>query len=159
MRLFADWHRTHRERKELYIKGLEVEVLRLKENFSAVSQSRDTLAAENQQLKNLLAQHGIQWTGSGGVDELAQNPSLGYSSSGSPSASYGPASTNTSPPPQNGGGYMPQPLNGFQPVNGANDVNGTRTLHNPNGIDLDQAGIDFVLTSVTNPGGTPPPQS
>ncbi|KAB8292083.1 hypothetical protein EYC80_007828 [Monilinia laxa] len=91
--------RTHRERKELYIKALEQEVLRLKENFSCVTQSKQSLAEENRQLKQLLAQHGIQWSGSGGVDEFTNNQSIGYRSSDSQTGSYAPGSTTFSPPP------------------------------------------------------------
>ncbi|KFX99628.1 hypothetical protein O988_03728, partial [Pseudogymnoascus sp. VKM F-3808] len=104
--------RTHRERKELYIKALEQEVLRLKQNFSTVARSKDALAEENRQLRNLLAAHGIPWTGSGGVDELAGG-STSYPSSGSFSGSY-PSSV--SPTPQynthagNNGGHLAPPL-------------------------------------------------
>ncbi|KFX87089.1 hypothetical protein V490_08555, partial [Pseudogymnoascus sp. VKM F-3557] len=87
--------RTHRERKELYIKALEQEVLRLKQNFSTVARSKDALAEENRQLRNLLAAHGIPWTGSGGVDELAGG-STSYPSSGSFSGSY-PSSVSPTP--------------------------------------------------------------
>ena len=45
-------HSTHRERKELYIKALEDEVMRLKEVFSNVSQDKNKLAEENKQLKD-----------------------------------------------------------------------------------------------------------
>ncbi|KFY33857.1 hypothetical protein V494_07261, partial [Pseudogymnoascus sp. VKM F-4513 (FW-928)] len=86
---------THRERKELYIKALEQEVLRLKQNFSTVARSKDALAEENRQLRNLLAAHGIPWTGSGGVDELAGG-STSYPSSGSFSGSY-PSSVSPTP--------------------------------------------------------------
>ncbi|OBT92183.2 hypothetical protein VE01_10020 [Pseudogymnoascus verrucosus] len=133
--------RTHRERKELYIKALEQEVLRLKQNFSSVARSKDTLAEENRQLRNLLAAHGIPWTGSGGVDELAATGgSTSYPSSGSFSGSY-PSSV--SPTPQystnagNNGAHLAPPL----PQ--------TPHTHHPSaaqGLDLDQAGIDFVLT-------------
>ncbi|KAM5356280.1 hypothetical protein ACJ41O_002926 [Fusarium nematophilum] len=52
--------RTHRERKELYIKALEDEVLRLKEVFSNVSLDRERLAEENKRLRDVLAQAGLQ---------------------------------------------------------------------------------------------------
>ncbi|OBT80510.1 hypothetical protein VF21_00855 [Pseudogymnoascus sp. 05NY08] len=130
--------KTHRERKELYIKALEQEVLRLKQNFSTVARSKDTLAEENRQLRNLLAAHGIPWTGSGGVDELAATGgSTSYPSSGSFSGSY-PSSV--SPTPQyntNNGAHLAPPL----PQ--------TPHTHHPTaaqGLDIDQAGIDFVLT-------------
>merc|ERR1711915_482262 len=53
--------RTHRERKEMYIKALEQEVLRLKETFGTTSRERDQFAEENRRLKELLAAHGIRY--------------------------------------------------------------------------------------------------
>lgn len=142
----ADCCRTHRERKELYIKALEQEVLRLKENFSLVSRDKESIAEENRQLKQLLAQHGIPWNGSGGVDELARNASIGYTSSGSISGSYAPGSqsNSNSPQPQS---YSPNitKSNSTSPPNG---VNGRSMIGQQvqRGVDYDQAGIDFVLT-------------
>lgn len=146
---------THRERKELYIKALEQEVLRLKENFSTVSRDKESLAEENRQLKQLLAQHGIPWNGTGGVDEFARNASVGYQSSGSISGSYAAGSQSYSPPPptmsnpnfQNG---SPAGMNGLSMAQ--------RQVQQ--GVDYDQAGIDFVLT-YANPSNaymSPPPQ-
>lgn len=141
-------NRTHRERKELYIKALEEEVLRLKENFSSVASDKDTLAEENRQLKNLLALHGITWNGTGGVDELTRNPSTGYTSATSMSGSYGASSQGGFSPPSN-----PQNMGGTAgtspfPVG----VDG-RSLaqHQVQRVDYDQAGIDFVLTYAKNP--------
>ncbi|KAL2266635.1 hypothetical protein VTJ83DRAFT_5987 [Remersonia thermophila] len=103
--------RTHRERKELYIKALEDEVLRLKELFSNICHERERLAEENQQLRTLLAQNGIPVAGSSVLDDAISNPSAasaagGYSPSSmaASSSSYrgGPASSNTTaltPPP------------------------------------------------------------
>ncbi|KAK3938046.1 AP-1-like transcription factor [Diplogelasinospora grovesii] len=100
--------RTHRERKELYIKALEDEVLRLKEIYSTISQDKDRLVEENRQLKALLAQNGMALGmalggGDSLLDDAMSNPSVGYASSGSVTGSYAaPASTNTSaftPPP------------------------------------------------------------
>ncbi|XMA17682.1 hypothetical protein WAI453_010473 [Rhynchosporium graminicola] len=133
--------RTHRERKELYIKALEQEVLRLKENFSMVSRDKESLAEENRQLKHLLAQHGIPWNGTGGVEELARNTSVGYTSSGSISGSYAAGSQSQSPPP-----FMNSNPN-FQ--NGSSTgMNGGNMAQRQvqQGVDYDQAGIDFVLT-------------
>lgn len=127
--------RTHRERKELYIKALEQEVLRLKENFSMVSRDKNTLAEENRQLKALLAQHGIPWSGSGGVDELTRNPSQGYTSSGSISGTY---SQSYSPPP----GVQ----SSNSPPQGAVANGRSLAQYQQGGVDYDQAGIDFVLT-------------
>lgn len=152
--------RTHRERKELYIKALEQEVLRLKENFSLVSRDKETLAEENRQLKQLLAQHGIPWNGSGGVDELTRNASVGYTSSGSVSGSYAPGSQSASPTPQNHSSHNSNPnYPTAPPPNGANgrSIAGQQVQR---GVDYDQAGIDFVLT-YADPSKSymsPPPQ-
>ncbi|RFU24062.1 hypothetical protein B7463_g12276, partial [Scytalidium lignicola] len=139
--------RTHRERKELYIKALEQEVMRLKENFTKVSQDKDTLSEENRQLKALLAQHGIPWTGTGGVDELSAARSAGYTSSGSISGSYAPGSQSYSPPPQQHfSQYSPAP---FHPEGVEHDPTKERSIAQQQiqqGVDYDQAGIDFVLT-------------
>jgi len=108
-------HRTHRERKELYIKALEDEVLRLKEIYSNISHDKDRLAEENRQLRALLSQNGLAGVGtvvSGGtggtganggngstgmLDDSMSNPSIGYTSSASVTGSYAPASSsNTS---------------------------------------------------------------
>ncbi|KAJ8061423.1 hypothetical protein OCU04_009244 [Sclerotinia nivalis] len=147
--------RTHRERKELYIKALEQEVLRLKENFSNVTQSKQTLAEENRQLKQLLAQHGIPWNGSGGFDEFTNTQSLGYRSGDSPPGSYAPGSSSTfSPPPlSHSSNSNPNSMNydtESPQTGGANGVyNGTglsMAQQQVQGVDYDQAGIDFVLT-------------
>lgn len=126
--------RTHRERKELYIKALEQEVLRLKENFSNVSRDKEAIAEENRQLKQLLAQHGIAWPGTG---ELGHNTSTGYTSSGSISGSYAPGSSSYSPPPQGGHQH-----HSASPPAGRSLVQ----QQGQPGVDYDQAGIDFVLT-------------
>lgn len=145
--------RTHRERKELYIKALEQEVLRLKQNFSTVARSKDTLAEENRQLRQLLAAHGIPWTGSGGIDELAATGgSTSYPSSGSFSGSY-PSSVSPTPQYAN---------NGNNVTHLAPPLPQTPHTHHPTagqGLDLDQAGIDFVLTYAPDPRApylTPP---
>lgn len=153
--VLTDGRRTHRERKELYIKALEDEVLRLKEVFSNVSQDKDKLAEENRQLKSLLSQNGLSPSPAGPMDDMVSNPSLGYTSSASVSGSYAAGSSSTAftppmtsqsaVPPMAGSGqamgaqqqphqhsYPPQPHNMSQPVN--------------NRVDYEQAGIDFVLT-------------
>ncbi|GJC99694.1 BZIP-type transcription factor [Colletotrichum higginsianum] len=77
-----------RTTRELYIKALEDEVLRLKEIFSNISQDKDKIAEENRQLKQLLVQNGIPLSHYG--DDMVSNPSVGYTSSASQSGhSYG----------------------------------------------------------------------
>lgn len=159
--------RTHRERKELYIRALEDEVLRLKEVFSNVSQDKERLAEENRQLRALLAQHGlgISFPGGSVLDDSLSNPSMGYSPSASMAGSYAPTSTNTTaftPPPLYSEGSGPG--DGMSPPNStpyphgnqqhqwfgpgvlvAENGDETHPTANPN-IDYEQAGIDFVLT-------------
>ncbi|KAK3298837.1 uncharacterized protein B0H64DRAFT_439273 [Chaetomium fimeti] len=160
--------RTHRERKELYIKALEDEVLRLKEIFSHISHDKARLADENRQLKALLAQNGIGGSLPSGsvLDDSASNPSVGYSPSASMGASYVPGSSNTSaftPPPLSvgsggrGGGISPN--SATYPHNHSHhrhQLSGQGSLGTPAGtgsqpnqlpnIDYEQAGVDFVLT-------------
>ncbi|KAI1828156.1 hypothetical protein F4861DRAFT_245962 [Xylaria intraflava] len=133
--------RTHRERKELYIKALEDEVLRLKEVFSNVSQDKDKLAEENKQLRKLLQQNGIASSNSGTMDDVISNPSMGYTSSGSVSGSY-VASNSAFTPPVTSISSLPS-LIGSTHMLGAH-----MGQQHPvrNAVDYDQAGIDFVLT-------------
>ncbi len=132
--------------------------MRLKETFSTVTRSKDVLAEENRQLKQLLSLHGITWNGTGGVDELAFNTSPGYTSSGSISGSYAPGSS-YSPPPQT---YSSTPNTQYQSSAspfGSNDRSVAQQQVQP-GIDYDQAGIDFVLTYANPPKAyqSPPQQ-
>lgn len=140
--------RTHRERKERYIKALEDEVLRLKEAFTHASQDKDQLAEENRQLKALLSQ-GVAVGGPSLLDDSLSNPSLGYESGpASITGSYAPISSNTSnftasPLPTGGMGHQSGP----SPNNGG--MGGFENQPNPNpnpNLDYEQLGIDFVLT-------------
>ncbi|KAK3081108.1 hypothetical protein LTS18_010172, partial [Coniosporium uncinatum] len=102
--------RTHRERKEMYIKALEQEVLRLKEVFGNTVAERDAIAAENRRLKELLAAHGINYDLSPGIPHT-----VGSSFGGSTSSTYdmGTGSTGFSSPPSTKGRAQPlPPLNG-----------------------------------------------
>ncbi|PNY24054.1 AP-1-like transcription factor [Tolypocladium capitatum] len=139
--------RTHRERKELYIKALEDEVLRLKEIYSNVSRHKEKLADENKQLRDILAQHGILFAGGSGLDDLASNPSVGHPLSTSPGNSFAPGSHTTLSPLQSTAASVTssghpgnlQPGTGEQMRRAAQSPNGK-------GVDFEQAGIDFVLT-------------
>lgn len=140
-------HRTHRERKELYIKALEDEVLRLKELYSNISQDKEICARENRLLKEMLAQHGIRYSRGHGQDDAASLPSLGHpSSTTSPGDGFAPTSYTAFSPEQSATpsvastgrpGYLP-PTVGDR-TRSAVQVNGEAG-------DLEQAGIDFVLT-------------
>lgn len=166
--------RTHRERKELYIKALEDEVLRLKEIYSNISQDKEKLAEENRQLKTLLSGGGMGGglgtaVGGGMLDDVMSNQSIGYASSASASGSYVPApSSNTSaftpplsatnmatpqgrvgasvPSPHGGSHHHQHQLSGQgQYFGGGSSSAGGHGGRNPN-LDYEQAGIDFVLT-------------
>ncbi|KAK4247414.1 hypothetical protein C7999DRAFT_14560 [Corynascus novoguineensis] len=159
--------RTHRERKELYIRALEDEVLRLKEIFSHISQDKERLAEENRQLKAMLAQHGLGASVAGGsvLGESTSNLSIGYSPSASMVGSYAQVSSNTTvltPPPLSSassggrsGGLSPNsatcpPRQHPHQHSGQGGILGgigaeVQKNQNPS-IDYEQAGIDFVLT-------------
>ncbi|KAG7137206.1 hypothetical protein HYQ45_005357 [Verticillium longisporum] len=113
-------NRTHRERKELYIKALEDDVLRLKEIFSNMSQDKDKVAEENKQLRQLLTQHGIPLSSVGLDDTCSPRPSR------------------RNPPPPPGQQQQQYPQHGT-----SQHLPGQYGL---NGVDYEQAGIDFVLT-------------
>jgi len=53
--------RTHRERKERYVKGLEEEVNRLRETFTIITREKTQILEENRRLKELLELHGISY--------------------------------------------------------------------------------------------------
>lgn len=146
--------RTHRERKEQYVKALEDEVVRLKEVYSGISQDKTKLAEENKKLKDLLLQHGIPWQsnvpddpGSGG----------GGSHNGRPSNASGSGPSLT-PGPQSQGGFSPGmashttggSISSAAPTNQYTTGQQLRTLTQQataeKGLDYNQAGIDFVLT-------------
>ena len=119
-----------------------------------VSRDKETLAEENRQLKQLLAQHGIPWNGTGGVDELARNASIGYTSSGSISGSYAPGSQSYSPPPPQLSNSNPSFL-GASPSDHGMNGRSIAQQQIQQGVDYDQAGIDFVLTYGDSEGYAP----
>ncbi|KAK5148712.1 hypothetical protein LTR32_000070 [Rachicladosporium monterosium] len=136
--------RTHRERKEMYIKALEQEVLRLKEVFATATKERDAVNEENRKLRDLLAAHGIQYD-STAVPIKFQREESGYgpSSSGSISGSYAPGSDSTD--------FSPPPLAPAHPNGNGVSRNAPSHMQSmaqlPSGrLDYDQIGIDFVLT-------------
>ncbi|GJN72892.1 hypothetical protein PLICBS_006968 [Purpureocillium lilacinum] len=138
--------RTHRERKELYIKALEDEVLRLKELYSNVSQDKERLAEENRQLRGILAHNGIPFPRGGGPhDDSSSNPSGGHQSSagGSP---YAPGSHAAFSPSQS---TAPSVTSSGHPGNmhhmTGDQMRSAVHVSNGKGVDFEQAGIDFVL--------------
>lgn len=150
--------RTHRERKEMYIKALEQEVLRLKDVFSNTSRERDAFAEENRRLKELLMAHGISYDLSSpsntGMPPVGSS-TYGGSSSGSVSGGYGPGSNST--------GYTSPPTMTNLPRGSLSGPAGQaispQQVQQPNGgLDYDQLGVDFVLTYGRTPYLSPPPQ-
>ncbi|KAI1805021.1 hypothetical protein F4811DRAFT_254674 [Daldinia bambusicola] len=149
--------RTHRERKELYIKALEDEVLRLKEIYTNVAQDKDQLAEENQRLKYLLQQNGIAPSpgggggsgsgGGGGLDDFggggggSTSLSPGYTSNGS---GYGAGSSSAAYTPGMTSMSSPNSMTGYHSHSGQ----GYHSQHqqHQHQIDYEQTGIDFVLT-------------
>ncbi|KAH0552851.1 hypothetical protein GP486_006948 [Trichoglossum hirsutum] len=136
--------RTHRERKEQYIKALEQEVMRLREVFSNVTRDKETYAEENRKLKELLRLHGISWASNtfGGGDPNQYIASDFPGSVSDRSASYGMVSQGVSPPSV--------PVSTYTP---AASTTGQRPA-----MDYDSIGIDFVLTYDRTPYLSPPPQ-
>ncbi|KAF1840022.1 uncharacterized protein K460DRAFT_381517 [Cucurbitaria berberidis CBS 394.84] len=130
--------RTHRERKELYIKALEQEVIRLKDTFATTSRERDAFAEENRRLKELLMAHGISFELASPTNGMGRIGSSSYGSS-SGSASYGPGSAST--------GYTSPPQSLQHRGSSSHDVQSQQPLTmQQNPLDYDQIGIDFVLT-------------
>lgn len=111
--------RTHRERKEQYIRSLETEVSRLREAFTqemsaanlAVVQHREmlqTLNEENAVLKELLTAHGVQFEAELERRRAERLASRGFRSS--PLAGSSVASQGTGvPPASNGNTYTTPP--------------------------------------------------
>ncbi|KAH6878979.1 hypothetical protein BKA58DRAFT_436664 [Alternaria rosae] len=138
--------RTHRERKELYIKALEQEVIRLKDTFAATTRERDAFADENRRLRELLIAHGISFDlSSPGSNGMGRVDSSAYGSSTGSISGYGPGSAST--------GYTSPPTRGSSSQDGMNGQPLTLQQqaqqsghHQQHAMDYDQIGIDFVLT-------------
>ncbi|QPG99251.1 hypothetical protein C2857_001309 [Epichloe festucae Fl1] len=146
--------RTHRERKELYIKALEDEVLRLKELSSNTSQSKERLVTEHKYLKILLTQRGIPFPPSGDHDDGPSPGAAGASSNNSAA----PASYASFSPGSQSGALTGQSAN-FQSMSGQ-QMRGASQQPSKKGVDFEQAGIDFVLTydnSASSWAYLPPP--
>mgnify|MGYP003817666299 CR=1 FL=1 len=157
--------RTHRERKEAYIKALEDEVLRLREIFSNIAREKERLVEENRHLKTLLAQVGISYGGPM-TEDLMSQPSASYTSSSSMAGSYGPGSSKSTaftPPPLSActvshrcGGTSPHSAT-YRPGHDQcqqepMETNTRAVTQSPNPVlDYEQIGIDFVLTYEPSP--------
>lgn len=149
--------RTHRERKEMYIKALEQEVLRLKEVFEASSKQRDAYMAENQRLKELLAAHGIQYDAAS-PDPYQSTSSQFGGSSASFSGSHTRGSVSTGITSPTSGGQMPHRMSQSPPSSQQQTVTQSQQQQQTaNPVNYDQVGIDFVLTYERTPYLSPPP--
>ncbi|KAI4613264.1 hypothetical protein J4E83_007676 [Alternaria metachromatica] len=151
--------KTTRERKELYIKALEQEVIRLKDTFAATTRERDAFADENRRLRELLMAHGISFDHSSpGSNGMGRVDSSAYGSSTGSMSGYGPGSAST--------GYTSPPTRGSSSHDGMNGQALTLQQqqaqqsghHQQHSMDYDQIGIDFVLTYDRSPYLSPPPQ-
>ncbi|KAF2035837.1 hypothetical protein EK21DRAFT_53662 [Setomelanomma holmii] len=142
--------RTHRERKEMYIKALEQEVLRLKETFATTSRERDAFAEENRRLKELLMAHGIAFDLSSPLSNGVQHvSSSAYGSSSGSVSGYGPGSASTgytSPPSFQHRGSISHDGMSQQPLTLQHQHQSHQQNAQQSGLDYDQIGIDFVLT-------------
>lgn len=155
--------RTHRERKEVYVKALEAEVLRLKETYSTTVQERNAVAEENRKLKELLRLHGIafpsmdSYGSSNGIGRIGS--SYGGSSTGSVSAGF---THNQSVSPPTTVGQGPSPPAGVdnrgrkESSAGPQGPQYFQQRQQQQGLDHDQIGIDFVLTYAGQPNRAPP---
>ncbi|KAF8426324.1 hypothetical protein EV426DRAFT_593548 [Tirmania nivea] len=66
--------RSHRERKERYIRNLEQEVQRLREAYTAAVREKVAIMEENRQLQAILKQHGVTFPYAGQIQEQAVIP-------------------------------------------------------------------------------------
>lgn len=136
--------RSHKERKELYVKALEQEVFQLKNDMSILSSGYESLEAENQQfkanigtlssrnaqledenrqLRQLLEQHGTSWPVSQGVGDFVNVPE--------------PSPQMTAPSIKAGEAGISSAQAGKQALPGKAEQGG---------LDYEQIGIDFVLS-------------
>lgn len=118
--------RSHRERKEQYVRALENEVLRLKEVYTTATEQKDQAVQENRQLRDTLLRHGIPFP-SGISQDIIDSPEFlsmastsGYSQTTGPHSVHSPLTTYS--------GHSSQHQASAKPS------------------DYEQTGIDFVLT-------------
>jgi hypothetical protein len=140
------------------VKALEDEVLRLKEVFSIVSQDKNKLAQENQKLRDLMAQSGINIGSLVPAASPDDMQSVGYPSTASLSChSFTPGSHNAYTPPLTSqattasaspSAHAPKPAAHPNPNTGSQQMHIMTTPQKSAGqsLDYEQAGIDFVLT-------------
>lgn len=161
-------NRTHRERKELYIKALEQEVLRLKELYDHSARDREHITEENHALKEILKAHGIQYDSNVLRANIPYNPANsqygGSSTSITISQPRGSFSTGVTSPTRTGPSSIPNQSSMGSPPGSEGAMvqhsapHGDRPNPQQSGVDYDQVGIDFVLTYDRTPYLSPPPQ-
>ncbi|KAE9965059.1 hypothetical protein BLS_007888 [Venturia inaequalis] len=136
--------RTHRERKEHYMKALEEEVLNLKENYALAAREKEAADKENRRLKELLAAHGIQYDNSSPSNTWSSSPHFSGSSPGL--NSRGSVTTEMTSPARSAPILTPQSSMQGTPTYDNHSAQQYQQQHNPSGVNYDQVGIDFVLT-------------
>jgi len=159
------WFRTHRERKENYIKALELELARLRETFVHEQNTRDAtiqqqkLILENQQRENIALREILVSRGISFENELENRKAMLAMRPKREENSLTPPSMSTLSPPSLAGrsvGYqsvVPGPASastGYSPQAYANggslSVSGhspgtTQHSHSPQGPDIQEFGI------------------
>jgi hypothetical protein len=153
--------RTHRERKEQYIKQMESELMLIKEAYHKALRDRDQAQAESKKLKDILEASGVTYVLDMSSPETATatTPGNDPSSSGSFSGSYRTPTSSTSgtqsPPPRR------DPQHHHNHTHNHDDR--PSRVRTPNQtVNPSQAGIDFVLAydNRQNPHSRPvPPQN
>lgn len=149
--IFNTKYRTHRERKEQYIKALEIEILRFKEDFGKTSRKRDHVASENKRMREMLKAHGIF------VDFEHQSHYKPKTSAAGTALSGRPLAGTDDPRRQGSDASIrtPPSLTTQSTLSAEEPLSPTRfqygqtanfVVQNPaSNLDLDQIGIDFVL--------------
>ncbi|PWW79216.1 hypothetical protein C7212DRAFT_154685 [Tuber magnatum] len=66
--------RTHRERKERYIRTIEEEVTRLREAFTLITREKTAMVEENRRLRAILDAHGIPYNFQNVSPNVGQQP-------------------------------------------------------------------------------------
>lgn len=150
-------NRTHRERKEQYIKALEIELARLRETYardtnmfnSSIEQHKIALQEqrqENDMLRHILANHGISYE----TDLANRKSQMGIQSRLTPPAHTSPMSAtypfqNVAGPPASSTGYTAIEsayLNGRAgSVSGTSQGAATHNSHSPAGPEIMEQSI------------------
>jgi hypothetical protein len=131
--------RNHRERKELYVKALEQEVLLLKDDVCTLSTSNDRLQEEIRQLKRLLERQRTSCSPTGGSNELAGELNGPYRLNSAIPGTY----CLQVPNPSNVQDGISEMI--MSPPSAQASSQSLSWHETESGIDYDQAGIYFVL--------------